>query len=85
MNKVHIIIRICIILSPFFVPWWISLILGLSALFYYEKFYEIIVLGFIWDVVYHSQVTTFGLYGFSIASVVLFMLVRQIKKRLILY
>lgn len=85
MNKVHIIIRICIVISPFFFPWWISLILGLSALFYYEKYYEIIALGLIWDILYYSQTTIFGLYGFSILSIGLFLIVKQIKKRLILY
>jgi hypothetical protein len=85
MSKIFILIRILILLAPFFLPWWISLIAVLAAVFYFDSYYEIILIGFMYDVLYHSANTMFGLYGFTLISCVLFVLVKQIKKRLILY
>lgn len=85
MNKTCIFLRILIVLSPFFLPWWISLILALAALFYFESYYEIVLIGFMYDVLYYSANTAFGLYGFTLLACTLFIFVKQIKKRLILY
>ncbi len=85
MNKVSLLNRIAIVISPFFVPWWIVLILVLAAVFLYENYYEIILIGIICDVLYASSTTPWGIYGFTIAACVLLVAVKQIKKRLIMY
>ncbi len=85
MKKINIGIRIIALLSPFIFPWWVALICACAALFYFETFYEIIILGLFFDVLYHSNNTLFGLYGFTLISCVLFVVVAQIKKRLIVY
>jgi hypothetical protein len=74
-----------IVALPFLVPWWLVLIVALSALFLFEDYYEIILLGLICDVLYASSHSVFGLYGFTLISAVLLVLVGQIKKRLIMY
>jgi hypothetical protein len=85
MQKINIILRILSLASPFIFPWWISLILVCAALFYFKTFYEIILIGLFFDVLYHSTNTGFGLYGFTLISCVIFVFVAQIKQRLIVY
>lgn len=85
MKKLHILIRILILFSPFLFPWWASLILVLAASFYFDVYYEIILIGLIFDILYHSTNTMFGLYGFTLISCLLFIVIKQIKQRLILY
>ena len=85
MSKLSLLSRIAILVSPFFVPWWIVLLLALAAVFWFETYYEIVLLGMICDVLYASSHSLFGLYGFTLISGLIFMLVRQIKKRLIMY
>jgi hypothetical protein len=85
MQKINVVLRIISLVSPFIFPWWISAILVCAALFYFEKFYEIILIGLFFDVLYHSTNTSFGLYGFTLISCVIFVFVTQIKERLIVY
>jgi hypothetical protein len=85
MSNLSLLSRILILISPFFVPWWIVLLLALASLFFFESYYEILVLGLICDVLYASSHTFFGLYGFTLISGLLLILVGQIKKRLIMY
>lgn len=77
--------RIAILVSPFFVPWWVVLMLALAAVFWFDSYYEIVVLGMICDVLYASSHSFLGLYGFTLISGLILILVRQIKKRLIMY
>lgn len=85
MNKLNLLIRIFILLSPFFLPWWVVLIAVLSALFLYDSYYEIIVIGLVCDILYHSKNTMFGLYGFTLIACLLYVIIKQIKQRLIVY
>ena len=85
MKSLNPLIRILIVVSPFFLPWWIVFILALAALFYFDSFYEIVALGLICDVLYASSHSLVGLYGFTLISGLILILVRQIKKRLIMY
>jgi hypothetical protein len=85
MQKKDIYIRIAILLSLFVLPWWTVLIFLFASLFYFENFYEVICMGLFFDILYHSDNTMFGLYGFTIVACVLFLLSKQIKKRLIVY
>lgn len=85
MSKIHNLIRLLLVLAPFFLPWWLMLIFVLAAVFLYDRYYEIILIGFMCDILYHSEVTYIGLYGFTLLACILFILVKQIKQKLILY
>lgn len=85
MSKLSLLSRILILVTPFFLPWWVVLVLTLAALFFYETYYEIVALGLICDVLYASSHTFFGLYGLTLVSALLLVAVGQIKKRLIMY
>jgi len=85
MRLFHVIVRILIILSPFYVPWWAVLLFVLAALSFYSSYYDVLVIAFIADVLYGSEHTFFGLYGFVLIGCVLLAITHQIKKRLIMY
>lgn len=85
MNKLSLLSRIALVLSPFFLPWWLVLILALAALFFYDNFYEIICIGLVCDVLYATSTTFLGLYGLTILACLFLMAVKQLKKRLIMY
>jgi len=85
MNKYNIFLRIFILSTPFWVPWWLVLILGLSALFWFEKYWEIIFIGIILDTIYSTSYTIVGPYIFTLASLICFWGSLHIKQRLIVY
>ena len=85
MKKINLTIRVLIVLSVFVLPWWVPVILACAGLFYFDRFYEIILIGLFFDILYHSANTPFGLYGFTLIACTLFVCVKQIKQRLIVY
>lgn len=85
MNKIHAIIRFLSVISPFFLPWWLVLLFVFAALFFYENYYESILIAYLCDVLYHTDNTFLGLYGITLISCVVFIGVKQIKQRLIVY
>jgi hypothetical protein len=85
MNKVSLLSRILIVVSPFLVPWWVVLILAIAALFLFDSYYEIVLIGIFCDVLYSSSHSFFGLYGLTLMSCALFVVIGQVKKRLIMY
>lgn len=85
MSKLSLLSRILIVASPFFVPWWAVLVLVLAALFLHDSYYEIIFIGLICDVLYVSEHSDFGLYGLTLLSILLLVVIGQIRKRLIMY
>ncbi len=85
MSNTDIIIRIFIFISPFFLPWWISFIFAIAAVFYFNGYYDIVGIGFICDILYHTETTKIGLYGFTLFACIIFVLIKQIKKRLMVY
>ena len=66
-------------------PWWAVLVLVLAALFLFDSYYEIILIGLICDILYVSAHSFFGLYGLTLVSILLLVVVGQIRKRLIMY
>ncbi len=85
MNKLNLLFRIALVASSFLIPWWLVLILVLAALFFYDAYYEIILIGFVCDVLYGTIDTVLGQYALTLSACILFIVVYQIKKRLILY
>ncbi|MEO8637785.1 MAG: hypothetical protein ABI430_02705 [Candidatus Taylorbacteria bacterium] len=76
-----------LMLSVFFIPWWVVLGLGICFLFYFDSFVEILILGFMIDSVYNVSSSHYLHFQFiiSLLSVVLFVFSTQIKKRLTIY
>jgi hypothetical protein len=81
----RVLFGIFLILSIFIFPWWISFLLSLLGLFYFENLYEVIVVGLGIDVLYgvHFNVLGFDLF-FTIIMLVIFYLITVFKRQIIL-
>lgn len=85
MKKINIFIRFVLLLSPFLVPWWFVGILSLAALFFFNFYWEIVLIGIILDIIYATSFSYFGMYIFTIGSLLSFWAISHIKQRLIVY
>ena len=82
----RIIVDLFIFFSIFLLPWWVSLLLALSASFYFSHFIEIIFIGGTLDALYGSGFSSFEFpYFFLLGTIVIFYGVQSLKKRLIMY
>lgn len=81
----RIIANIAIILSLFFLPFWVSLVLSFAALIYFKKYFEIMPFFLITDMLYGLPEERY--LGFTIISIsigiVLYVTVSLIKKKII--
>ena len=82
----RIIFGVIIILAAFLTPWWVSLILALFGLFYFDKLYEVVFVGLIIDSLYGSSSFFFDIpYPLTITMLVVFYLAEKFKKQLMIY
>ena len=57
--------------AVFYAPWWLTLFLALLGTFYFHDYYEVIALGFLFDVLYGVNVgiiSGFGIMGLMAGS-----------------
>lgn len=82
----RIIFDFVLIIFAITLPWWVSLVLALAAIFYFEKFYETIFIGLIIDSIYGSSVV-FSAFPYLITTIsaVFALLIIHFKKNLIMY
>lgn len=85
MNKINISIRIILLCLPFIVPWWLVVILSLAALFFFNFYWEVVIIGIMLDTIYTTSLGVLGLYFFTITSLVCLFVTYHIKQRLIVY
>lgn len=73
---------ISLFLSLFYLPWWLTALLGLIFLIYFNHFYEIIIIGAIADMVYGIPRKVFFDAEFvnTLAAVLLYLLSTQLKR-----
>lgn len=82
---IRIILNISLLISILFLPWWVSILLGILILFLY-KFYEIIIWGIFADSLYASIDGFFGIqFIFTLTFTFLFLISILMKKRIIFY
>ena len=83
----RILASFLLLLSILFMPFWVSVILALVGMMYFNIFLEAVVLFFIADLLYGVEKTRFfGVFFLSfILSVILLVLVEILKKKLKFY
>jgi hypothetical protein len=74
---------IFLILSIFVFPWWVSFLLSIFGLFYFDNLYEVIAVGMGIDVLYgvHFELFGFDLF-FTIIMLLCFYLITVFKKQI---
>ncbi|MAZ40561.1 hypothetical protein CL654_00380 [bacterium] len=75
-------------------PWWVILLFIVAALFFFKNYYEAVVLGLIYDLLYGAPVPVIdpGLFEFYTSSflflfvsVLLLLIIEESKKHLTFY
>lgn len=76
----RIIFDVALLASIFFIPWWGVAILGFFGAFLFSSFYEIVIAGAIFDLLYGARSLT--LYGFlgTFSAVCIFFLALYAKR-----
>ncbi|MBI5005325.1 MAG: hypothetical protein HZC03_01845 [Candidatus Lloydbacteria bacterium] len=83
----RIIFDSILFISLFIVPWWASFIFALAGVFFFADFYEIVLAGFIVDMLYDGGNSAFFGTRFlsTLVGLLLFAGGSFIKKRLVFY
>lgn len=81
----RVIWGVLMIVSVFILPWWIVFLLCLASLFYFERFYEVIIIALIADVIYGSYLYFGYPYLITLTSVLIFYTISRFKNNLIAY
>lgn len=75
---------ITLFLTILFAPWWLALLIAIYGVFYFTFYYEVLVFGVLYDVLYgtmDSGIFGFGITGFLV-SFVLFIFINRLKREL---
>lgn len=86
MSKIsqRILLDIVIVLSVFYLPWWISAILVAIGAFFFDKFYEIFFIGLLLDILYGVKTEKF--YGvwfiFTVVFTLIYIIIKYFKKNI---
>ncbi len=75
---------IVLFLSILFLPWWVSAVIAISAVFFFKSYYEIIAAGFLIDALYGAPRAWFfdlSVIG-GVFAVVAFFLIQWLKRRI---
>ena len=71
----RIFFGIVLIGAVFYAPWWMTFLFALGGAFYFSHYYEVIVSGVVFDILYGvtgSPFGWFGLMGLIVGSVIFF-------------
>ena len=83
----RIIVDLILLLAIFIMPWWLSLLLIIAAIFYFNTFYESVIFAILLDGFYGIPGLTFyGINAFFTTVIgVIFILLIFLKPRLKFY
>ncbi|MSR73039.1 hypothetical protein EXS61_00300 [Candidatus Parcubacteria bacterium] len=84
MLFLRIFVDIVILIGIFLFPAWIFIILSLIGVFYFHRYYEILLVGLMVDSLYNSHILFSGFF-YTITSILIFLISFEIKKRLKFY
>jgi hypothetical protein len=73
------------VLSVFILPWWVVFLFAFALLFHFDRFYEIIIIALIADVIYGSIYFVGFPYFFTFISIIFLYTISSFKKNLIAY
>jgi hypothetical protein len=82
----RVVSTLVLIFLSIFTPWWVALLFGLMMVFYFENYYEFILIGLIADSMYGSEFFSQGHpYLLALLAAIILILSVSLKKRLIMY
>ncbi len=82
----RIIFTAFLFISAFVMPWWITLLITISASFYFKNFYEAVFIGLVLDSFFGSQVVFDNFsYIITLALFISVLFINHIRQKLIMY
>src|SRR3989344_4581768 len=71
----------------FIAPWWIVMSVAVLFLFYFKNYFEILIFGFLLDLLYGAPVSAYYGMGYviSVIAALAFALVAVVKNRLVFF
>jgi hypothetical protein len=80
----RILFNLVLVGAIFYAPWWLALLGALTGAFYFSRYYEVIVLGVLFDLLYGVLGGVFVGYGAEglLAGCIIFILIERIKREL---
>ncbi|MBP9855782.1 MAG: hypothetical protein KBC48_00530 [Candidatus Pacebacteria bacterium] len=79
----RLLLGVVLLISLFFGPWWLTVIIGLFGLIYFKNYYEVAVVALLFDLIYGSASASPWLpLPFFLSSVVLLLIVSPLRYRL---
>jgi hypothetical protein len=78
MSK-RITLDILLFLSILFAPWWVSVLLSLFLLVYFDNFIEIIIAGIVMDTLYGNNWKIYFIVGSSSVFVLAYLIKRKMR------
>ena len=82
-NPTRIFIDGCLFLAALFLPWWLVLSCASGAFFLFDRFLEILLVGFFMDLLYAAPRGLFSSFQFmtSLLAIAIFLALSFIKRR----
>lgn len=67
-----------------YMPWWLMLLMALGGTFYFPRYYEVIILGALADLLYGISGGVFAGFGAQglLAGVAIFVIMERVKREL---
>ncbi len=83
----RILADILLFASALFLPWWITILAAFACFFLFQYFVELIIIGFLLDVLFGVPLPRFGGFQFvlSVISVLFFGVGTFLKRRMRVY
>lgn len=81
----RILYGLFIILCAFVAPWWVSVVFSIIGLFYFEKLYEVVVVGIIIDSLYGANLEVLNFsFIFTIFFIIAYYGISHLRKNLLI-
>lgn len=80
----RIIFTAMLFIAIFVAPWWVGFIFSVIGIFYFNSYYEAIVLGILFDILYGVKGSIslgYGIMGF-IVMIISFFIIKRVKQEL---
>jgi hypothetical protein len=81
----RVILGLLAVISVFVLPWWLVFLISLALLFYFDRFYEVIIIAIFADILYGSVHFIGYPYLITLGTIIVFYIVTRFKKNLIAY
>jgi len=84
MILTRILYDLLILIAIFLLPWWLIIATCLLLAFYFEFYFEFVLFSLIFDLIYAPISLFLGVYYLTIVTLLFFVVVEFLKRRVIL-